>query len=116
MLFRALELLKLLGLVEQVNRTAEELRTCDWRQRFKPLPTTRTEQAPHKALMGMPRCITCDFALVTGRNVTSHWRQSPSGKALVRGARLLRLVGSLGVVGLAQVANPVPGYYVHSSY
>ena len=50
-------------------------RTSDWTQRLKPLTTTRTRQSPHKAIMSMPRCITWHFALVTGRNVSSHCRK-----------------------------------------
>ena len=76
-----LEVIKLPGLVRQASRDGAELRTCDWMQRLKPLSTMRTRQPPHKAVMSMPKCITCDLALVTGRNVTSHCRQSPYGKA-----------------------------------
>ena len=54
-------------------------RTCDWTPRLKPLPTTRTRHSPHKTVMGMPRCITWDFALVTGRNVSSHCTQRARG-------------------------------------
>ena len=61
----------------QVHHLA--LRTCDWTQRLKPLPTTRTRPPRHKAVMGTPRCITCNFALLTGRNVSSHCREGARG-------------------------------------
>ena len=73
------------------------LRTCDWTQRLKPLPTTRTRQSPHKTDMGMPRCITWDFALVIGRNVTSHSRQRARES---RHARQLSLFGTLTSMSL----------------
>ena len=73
------EVLKLRGLVRQANRDNAELRTCDWMQCLKPLSIMRTRQPPLKAVMTMPRCITCGLTLVSGRNVTSHCRQNPQG-------------------------------------
>ena len=54
------------------------LRTCDWTQRLKPLPTTRTRQSPHKAVMGMPRGLrTCDWTQRLKPLPTTRTRQSP---------------------------------------
>ena len=61
----------------QVHHLA--LRTCGWTQRLKSLPTTRAKPPRHKAVMGTPRCITCNFALLTGRNVSSHRREGARG-------------------------------------
>ena len=57
---------------DQVNHLV--LRTCDWTQRFKPLPNMPTRVELH-----MSRWITSDFAPVTGRNVPSHFGE-PRGK------------------------------------
>ena len=54
----------------QVNHLG--LRTCDWTQRLKPLPTTRTRQSPGKTGMGMSRSTAWDFALLSGRDVRSY--------------------------------------------
>ena len=51
---------------DQVNHLV--LRTCDWTQRLKPLPTMPTRVALH-----MSRWITSDFATVTQRIFPSHY-------------------------------------------
>ena len=41
---RALELVELVDLVGQANRAGEELRSCDWTQRLKPLSIEESKE------------------------------------------------------------------------